>query len=246
MNMLPTRPLSLFKLLILTLSSYIKIFPHIIGLVALSSIGHLVIPLIFLQNPAIAGVITIGFILLTWFLFTAIIARAKVVLLGGKMKLGEAFRLARSRFLWMLGSNIVFLAIGAFLMLITFTLNLMFDLVHLHPFYLAISALIHVVLFVYLYFSIPEIALENATTLKAFKKSVQLVRHHWWRTFIALALVGMAILGGEALGILFTGKDRMLLFTGYHFALQLIFYPLIISVTILLLHDLKLRVEKHI
>jgi hypothetical protein len=246
MNTLPNHPLSVFQLLLATLSSYLKIFPHIIGLVTLSSIGHLIIPPLFLQNPALAGVATVGFILLTWFLFTAIIARAKVVLLGGKMKLREAFRLAKHRYLWMLGSNIVFFAIAAFLILITFALNLMFDLVHLHPVYLALSVILNVVIFVYLYFSIPEIALEKATTLRAFKQSIHLVRHHWWRTFIVLAVIGMAMLGFEALGILFTGKDRMMLFTAYHFVLQLLFYPLIISATILLLHDLKLRMERHI
>lgn len=243
MNKLPNHPLSIVQIIKAALTSYPKIFPQIIWLVALSSIGHLVIPPLLLQNAAFAGVATVGFILLTWFLYTTIIARAKVILLGGKMRITEAFRLAKRRYLWILGSNIIFFAVGAIVALVIFTLDLIFDLVNLHPAYLIFSIMISVIIFVYLYFTIPEIALEKATTLHAFEKSMHLVKHNFWRTFIVLALIGAAILGFEALGILFTGKDRMMLFTYYHFFLQLFFYPLIIATTILLLNDLKLRMD---
>lgn len=241
--MIPNKPLSLLNLLKAILLSYFKIFPHIIGLVVLSSIGHLVIPFFAMNNIAFAGVASVGFLLLTWFLYTAIISKAKVVLLGGDMTLSEAFRLAKRRYLWILASNMIFFGIGAILMLVIFALNLIFDLVNLHPVYLTLSMVISVIIFIYLYFAIPEIALEKITTIPAFEKSVRLVKHHWWRTFFVLGCVGAVILGFEALGVLFTGKDRMVLFTGYHFAVQLFFYPLIISATLLLLNDLKLRSE---
>jgi hypothetical protein len=243
MNTLPKHPLSVFGVLKATLMAYFKIFPKIMLLVAISSIGHLIIPPLARQNLAFAAVAAIAFIFLTWFLYTAIISRAKVTLLGGEMRLTEAFRLAKRRYLSILGSNIIFFAIGALLMLIIFALNLIFDLINLHPVFLVLSILLSVIILVYLYFAIPEIALEKITTVHAFEKSVRIVRHHWWRTFIVLALIGAAILGFEALGILFTGKDRMVLFTSYHFALQLFFYPLIIAATIILLNDLKLRME---
>lgn len=240
-NILPNQPLPLFPLILKTLSSYLKIFPHVFWLVVFSSVGHLVIPFLVKENLAYASVAMVGFIFLTWFLFTAIIAKAKTILLGGDMQFSEALRIAKRRYLWVLSSNVIFFAIGAFVMLVIFTLNRIFDLISLHPFYLVLSIIISVVIFVYLYFAIPEIALENKPAFPAFKASVRLVRHHWWRTFIVLALVGAAILGFEALGILFTGKDRMMLFVGYNFALQIAFYPLIITTTVLLLNDLKLR-----
>jgi hypothetical protein len=58
-----------------------------------------------------------------------------------------------------------------------------------------------------------------------------------------LIVPALLILGFEALGILFTGKSRMSLFTGYHFVMQIIFYPLIIAATIIVLNDLKLRFQ---
>lgn len=241
MRKLPTTPLSLFQLIKTILIAYPIIFPNIIGLVALSSIGHFIIPPLATQNLAFAAVAFVGFVLLIWFLYTAIICRANIALLGGHLELRQAFRLAKQRYLSVLGSNIIFFAIGALVMLVEFSLNLMFDLVNLHPAYLVISAIIDVTILIYCYFAIPEIALEHVAIMRAFKQSVRLVRHRWWRSFIVLALIGGAILGCEALGILFTGKSRMFLFTGYHFLLQIIFYPLIISATIVLLNDLKLR-----
>ncbi len=241
MKTLPTQPISLFQLIKTSIIAYFKILPQIIGLVVLSSLGHFVIPPLYLQDPAFAAIAFVGFVLLTWFLYTAIICRARICLLGGHIDFTHAFRLAKQRYLSVLGSNVIFFAIGALLILIQFALSLL-----LHPnLYFVLSAIINIVIFVFLYFAIPEIALEHSPILKSFKKSVRLVRHHWWRTFIILALVGAAILGCEALGILFTGKSRMFLFTGYHFLLQVVFYPLIIAVTILLLNDLELRNPKY-
>lgn len=243
MRKLPTTPSSLFRLIKTIIIAYPAIFPQIIGLVAISSLAHLVIPPLFIQNPAFAGVAFVGFVLLTWFLYTAIICRANIALLGGHLTLKQSFRLAKQRFLYVLGSNIIFFVIGVFVLLAEFALQLAFDLLRLHPVYLFISIIIDVIIFVYLYFAIPEIALEHTSILEGFKKSVRLVKTHWWRTFIILALISAMILGVEALGILFTGKSRLLLFTGFHFLQQLIFYPLIISATVVLLNDLKLRQE---
>lgn len=241
MRTLPTHPLSPLKLIMTVITSYSTVFPQIMLFVALSSIGHLIIPPLFMLNPAFAGVATIGFILLTWFLYTAILVKSKVALLGGRMTTAAALRSARQHYLAILGSNLIFFAIGIFMWLIVYALQLIFDLVDLHPVYLILSAAINIAIFVYLYFAIPEIALERITIVGAFEKSVRLVKNHWWRTFIVLAFFGAVILGFEALGILFTGKSRLLLFTAYHFAIQFIFYPVIITTTLVLLNDLKLR-----
>ena len=133
----------------------------------------------------------------------------------------------------------MFFAIGAFLILIEFALTLLLDLVDHYPFYMVVSVGINLFIFVTLYFAIPLIALENSPVLAAFEYSFRLVRHNWWRTFIVLFIVAMFILGFEALGILFTGKSRLFLFTGYHFIAEIIFYPLIISATLILLNDLN-------
>lgn len=241
MKTLPTQPLSVIQLIILAIKSYGRIFPSIIWLVALSSVWHLIIPHLFLKNPAFAGVGMVGIILLTWFLYIVILAKSNIALNGGKMTNTAAFRLAKHRYLSVLGSNIIFFAVGIFTTLIIFSLNLLFDLVDLHPIYLILSISLKAVIFVYLYFAIPEIALEKISIVSGFIKSMRLVKNNWWRTFIVLAFTAAVILGFEALGILFTGKDRMFLFTSYHFILQCIFYPLIIATTLILLNDLKLR-----
>ena len=241
MRRLPTTPVSLVRLIKTMLIAYPVLLPRIIGLVALSSLGHLIIPPLFTYNHTFAAVAAVGFVLLTWFLYTAILCRANIALLGGSLALPAAFRLSRQRYLSVLGSNLIFLAIGTLIFLLEFALNLAFDLFKLHPISLLVSVVINISIFIYCYFAIPEIALEHIPIIGAFRRSLRLVRHHWWRTFIVLALIGGAMLGVEALGILFTGKNRMLLFTGYHFLIQLVFYPLIIAATVVLLNDLKLR-----
>jgi hypothetical protein len=203
-----------------------------------------VIPLLMRENPAYAGVATVGFVLLTWFFYTAILAKAKAILSNEKISTQQAFQLAKERYLWILGSNIIFFTVAIFLVLTIFTLNVIFDLTNLHPMYLILSVMISLVIFVYLYFAIPEIASEKISLFNAFERSIRLVRHHWWHTFIVLGFFAAVILGFEALGILFTGKNRMILFTAYHFLLQLLFYPLIIAATLVLLNDLKLRIRE--
>jgi hypothetical protein len=244
MRTLPTTPLSLFQTVKAIIVAYPKIFAQTFLLVVVSSLWHWVVPPLYLVNPAYAAVAFVGAVLLTWFLYTAVIARANLALMGGRMDLHSALRVAKKRFLYVLGSNLIFFAIGLLLALTIFELNLIFDLTKLHPMYLLLSVAIVLSLFVYFYFAIPEIALENAYVLAGFERSVRLVRYYWWRTFIVLGLTVAVILGFEALGILITGKSRIMLFTTYHFLLQVFFYPLIVSTTLILLNDLKLRQEQ--
>jgi hypothetical protein len=241
MKKLPTESVSLVNLVLSTFKAYFTIFPHIWLMVALSSAVHLVVPWFFVLNPTYGFVALIGFVLLTWFFYTAILNTAHIALEGGHMKFKAAFRLSRRRYLYILASNVLFFAIGLLLVVVEFGLNLLLDLVHQHPLFVVIIVLINVYIFIRLYFAIPLIALENVPVITAFIQSFKMERHSLWRTFIVLFILGMLVLGFEALGILFTGKDRMVLFTVYHFIMQLIFYPLIISATLLLLNDLKLR-----
>lgn len=240
-RILPHSPLSIIKLITVSIKSYFTIFPCIIGMVILSSVGHLAIAPIFLQNSAFGSIAAIGFVFFTWFLFTAIFAKTNAILSGDKMTTSGALQLAKRRYLWVLGSNIIFFGIGLIMLLLIYTMNLLFDLVNLHPIFLILSAILSIIIFTYLYFAVPEIALTNVAILKGFENSIRLVRYHWWRTFIVLALVGLAILGLEALGILFTGKSRLFFFSGYQCLAQIVLYPLIMSVTSVLLNDLKLR-----
>ncbi len=232
--------MKLYKLILTIIRNYFVIYPHIWILVALSSAAHLIVPWFFVLNPAYGLVAFIGFVLLTWFFYTAILNTSQVALQGGHMKLKAAFRLSRQRYLYILGSNLLFFAIGALLIVFEYGLNLLFDLVHQFPIFVGLIVIINVYIFVRLYFAIPLIVLDHGMRIwAAFVESFQMVRHHWWQTSIVLFLVAMVILGFEALGILVTGKDRMVLFTLYHFLLQMLFYPLIISATLVLYRDLK-------
>lgn len=237
-----TTPLSLFKLIGASLRAYPAIFPSIALLVILSASLHLIVPWILLNNIFIGGVVLLAYVLITWFLFTAVLTLADSVLqYDHKLTLKSAFAIARQRFLFVLASNIVFFAIGLFVILFEYALDLFFDLVHQYPLFVVASLIINVVIFVLLYFAIPLIIIDRMRIFAAFERSVKIVRGNWLRTFIVLAFMGAIILGFEALGILFTGQQRMLLFTFFHFFMEIIFYPLIIATTLILLNDLKLR-----
>lgn len=244
MNLYPTTQTSIIKLLINTFKAYPLIFKQVWPLVLISSAAHLIIPLLFVLNPAFGGVAIIGFVLLTWFFYTAILYIANVAIEGGHMKFPAAYRIARQRFLAILASNLIFFAIGAFFFVVEYGLNLLFDLIHQHPLFILAAVAINVFIFIKLYFAIPLIALEHSPVFKSFERSVSLVKKHGWRAFISLGIVGLIILGLEAIAVLFTGTNRMYLFTICHFVIQMICYPLIISVTLMLLHDLKLRATK--
>lgn len=238
------KPSSLIKLLKQTAQAYPIITPKIFVLVVLSALLQLVIPWLFVWKEPIGFVGLLAFVLLTWFFYTAVLMTARAALMHQPLSYQDAFALARQRFLRVLGSNIIFFAVGAFALLFEFALDLLFDLIHQSPFFVAISLAINVFVFVMLYFAIPLIVIEGGTSIiPAFERSVRLVTHNWWRTFIVLAVVGAIILGFEALGVLVTGQHRMLLFTVYHFVLQVIFYPLIVAATLVLLQDLQLRYQ---
>ncbi len=241
MTKYPTTPLSIVNLVITTFKAYPTLLPQVWLLVLLSALVHFIVPPLFMVNPTWGGVAFIGFILFTWFLYIAIIAIAHVALQGGHLALPSAFRIARHRYLWVLGSNIIFFAIGALFFVVEYGLNLVLNIIDQHPLFVLIVVAINLFIFVLLYFAIPLLALEHTRILKAFEHSARLVKNNWWRTFIVLAVIGLFILGFEALGVLFTGQNRMVLLTVIHFLNQLIFYPLIISATLILLNDLKLR-----
>ncbi|MDF3055105.1 MAG: hypothetical protein K0Q74_1012 [Gammaproteobacteria bacterium] len=242
---LPKEPLSIINIILLTLKAYPKVVPRIWMFVALSSVGHLVIPWLYQINPAFAAVALFGFVLLTWFLYPIIMWLVEAEFEGGAhMPHSVAYQMARERYLSILGSNLVFFAIGLFVALVIYGLDLVFHLIGHHPFFFAISIALSLYIFIMLYFAIPCIVIEKNVVIGAFFRSIALVKNNWWRTFVPLALIGLAILGFEALGILFTGKARMFLFTGYNFILQMLFYPLIVTVTLVMLNDLVLRHQK--
>ena len=84
---LPSKPLSLVKLVKTTFQAYPTIFPDIWLLVVFSAAIHLVIPWFFLMNITYGAIVFIGFVLFTWFLYTAILCSSSVALHGGHMKL---------------------------------------------------------------------------------------------------------------------------------------------------------------
>ncbi|MFT3742307.1 MAG: hypothetical protein QM752_06545 [Gammaproteobacteria bacterium] len=242
---LPTQPVSWIRIIALTVRAYFKIFVPIFWLVLISALVHLIIPWIFRVNIYYGLVGLLGFMLLIWFLYTAVLHIAQIALKNqGRLPLRNAFVMARKRYLLVLGSNIIFFAIGLFLVLIEYTLNLAFDIFHEYPLSFFVSALIDIYLFIYLYFAIPSLILDNSPIIASFERSVHLVRYNWWRTLILLGGVGLVLLGAEALGILITGKERMILFTLWHFMIQVIFYPLIVALTLVLYHDLTLRLQQ--
>lgn len=244
---LPKLPTSIVNLVITALKVYPRVFKRVLWLVVLSSVGHLIIPFLFELNLYFFLVACVGFILLTWFLYPVIMWLAEIEIEGGHMPFHAAYKVARQRYLTLLGSNIIFFGIGLFAALLIYALNLAFDLVGQHHIFLALSIGLSIYVFIMLYFAIPSIVMDKNVIIGSFYRSVYLVKDNWWRTFIPLALIALAILGFEALGILFTGKLRIFLFTGYHFIVQVIFYPLIVVMTLLLLNDLHLRYQrKHI
>src|SRR5689334_10724790 len=100
MRLLPTTPLSLLQLLKTLPRAYFRIFQHTLLLVIVSSLGHLLVPLLFLQEGAYGGVASVGFILLTWYLYAAILQRSNTALLSKHLPpLSTTLKAAQGRFL---------------------------------------------------------------------------------------------------------------------------------------------------
>lgn len=237
------QPFSFWSLLTQIVLAYPKVLKEVFVLSAVASAYHLVLPWIYFKNQTVAAVCLLGAALLIWFLYTAVICRADVVIKGGHMSYSAALKLARNRFLSVMTSNLAFLGIGALAFLVEFTLDRIFDLFTNYPISLVVALFINVYVFVITYFAIPLIALDNRRALDAFAFSVQLVRYRFWRVLILLGLSVLPFLGFEALGIFLTGLYPMLLLTAGHFVLQLFLFPLIVTTTLFLMYDLKLRLS---
>lgn len=237
----PSQPMSLMQVIKHILAYYPRILKDVFWLIVLSASVHLIVPVVFLLNDTMGWVFLIGSVLVTWYMFGAILYRSDAMLKGKFVSFAEAFQVSRTRYLAILFGNVIFFGIIAVSLLVEFSLGSLLEFVHLNNVSLMISVIFDALIYALIYFVIPVIVLDGVGVFCAFQQSARLVWHSWWRAFIVMFGVLLVILGLFAFGILITGWNRIYLFTVYDFVFQIVAYPLIIASTLVMLNDLKLR-----
>jgi hypothetical protein len=244
MARLAMTPLAYHQLIKNSFAAYPFVFKKAWPLFLLAPLPHLILPLLFVYNQTFGWAALFGSILFTWYIFAVILFRVSAGLYGTAVSYTDAFSVAVSRYIKVLGGNVLFFAalliIGLAEFSIWLTVDVMFSSVALMGAFIIIDAF----LFTLIYFAIPIIVLDKLNVLPAFGHSAILVKRSWFRTFMVLLSILMVIMGLGMFGILLTSTNRMLLLTLFDYVYQLVAYPLIISVTLTLLNDLKLRTPK--
>lgn len=244
MARLARTPLTYHELVKNSFAAYPFVFKKAWPLFLLAPVPHLILPFLFIFNPTFGWAALFGSILFTWYFFTVILFRVSAGLHGTPMSYSQAFASSVSRYLKVLGGNVLFFVALLVIGLAEFSIWLTVDVVFSSVALMAVFIVIDAILFTLIYFAIPIIILDKLNVLPAFGSSAILVKRSWFRTFMVLLTMLVVILGLGMFGIILTSTNRLLLLTLFDYIYQLLAYPLIISVTLTLLNDLKLRTPK--
>lgn len=244
MLQLPKTPSSIGQKLKNSFRFYPIVFRQIWWIFLISALVHIINPWFFKFNMTVGWVVFVGFVLVVWFFFAAILWRADAVMHGKTQTYAESFRIARFRYLFVLGGNLVFFVIVAVVFLVEKAVISASELIHLNVLFTVISVIIDSYFFLLIYFAVPLIVIDRCSILTAFEKSIRLVWGHWWSTFFVMIIPMILIILIAFFGIILTGEHRFILLTVYDFFYMLLIYPFIVTSTLVALNDLKIRKQQ--
>jgi hypothetical protein len=220
---------------------YVQIFKHILGLVALAALLQAFVSLLVPENPTVGLAVSLLGSLVSMFLYAWILYRADSVLMNRSETTHHALRVAKKTFLPLIGVLAVYLVLMIVLALFGFGMQMLGKLIHLTL--LLTIATLGLVLFVLtlIAFTMPAVVLDRFPIFKSFEYSIRLVWRNWWRTF-GIILIFVIPVGLLSLLIpLLPPRGNLAFITFYEFVYHMITYPLMISLILILYHDLKTR-----
>jgi hypothetical protein len=236
-----TVPTPFFKMIKKVAFFYVHVFKKIFWLVVLASLLQAVVPALIPEEPTVGLAVNILSALVLMFFYAWILARADSLLLGRVTEtIQDALQVAKKRFLSILGALVVYLVLAFAIVLLGIALHRLGTLWNIDFLMLLILAAIGIFFYILFFFSIPSIVLDRLPVLRGFEYSARIVRGHWWRTFgiIIIFIIPLIVL---SLSILLLPTRNLGVITLYEFIFHIIMYPLVVSITLVLYHDLKSR-----
>ncbi len=246
MSKLAAAPSSIVKTMGACFRHYPIIFKNIWLFALISAVLHLGGPFLIRKSPNvfIAWCLLGLLALLTWFLYTAILHRAQAALNEKPLSLTNALNMAIKQFMHVVLGNLIFLGIAAVIILLNIFYVQVVGMSNLLTWSNLVPAIVDIAIFLYIYFALPLIILDRTGVLLAFEDSLHLVAGNWWRTFIILLPIVILMVLFALVNYGFNSYYTSHYFFIIDFIYQLLFYPLIISVTLTMLNELKLRKRK--
>jgi hypothetical protein len=233
------KPLTFFGAVKEVALLYVHLFKPIVGIVLLAALVQVVVAIVTPQNPVVGGAISILGIIVNLFFYAWILYRADSILMNRPETIKDALRVAKKRFLYLLGVFVIYILLTLLLVLFAFGMQLLGSLLHLKILFAIITICLALFVFVLLTFSMPAVVLDQMPVLKSFEFSAKLVWHHWWHTFgvILIYLIPVVLLSFAIVFFLYT--RNIFIITALEFIYHIITYPLMVALILVLYHDLK-------
>lgn len=234
------KPLSFFEAVKEIAIFYVKVFKHIFLLVVLASLLQAIVSALMPENPSVGLAISILSSVVAMFFYAWILYHANTVYLNEPVKPKESLNHAKKRFLPLIGVLLLYILLVAVLTAFAFALQLLGASFHIEYITIALVVLLFIFIFTLLALTMPALVLDNLSAYRSFEHSVKLVWGHWWRTFglIIIFVVPIILL---SLAVLLIPTRNILWITLYEFIFHILTYPLMISLIIVIYHDLKTR-----
>jgi hypothetical protein len=243
MSRLKTVPSSILAVMAASFCNYPRVLKSVWLLTFMIAILHLVLPFLMraIHNLQLVWCSAILMMLLTWFFYAAILYKAQASLEERPLSTKNALLNIIKRLLPIMAGNIIFLAIiGIAIILNIFYLRVA-NLSTLWAWPIIVPIVIDIILVICIYLAVPLIVVKNMGVLSAFKESTRLVAGNWLRTLIvllpAIILIIVFALLNYGLNKYYTSD----FFFVVDFIYQLLIYPLMVSTTLVVMHDLQLR-----
>lgn len=239
-----TKPLPFFKLMQEVASLYLHIFKQVFWLIFLAALIQAFVSIFMPQNPTLGLAISLLSLIVATFFYAWILHQADSIYMNRADSIQDSLHIAKRRIMPLL--VVLFLYILLFLVLGIFgfgmqKLGTLFEAQKRAEIIFAIiSIAVLVYVLTFIAFTMPAVVLDSMSALKSFEYSVKLVRGHWWKTF-GILLIAMIFVALISLGILNLPSRNIWVVTLYDFIADLIIYPLMVSVTLVLYHDLRAR-----
>jgi hypothetical protein len=234
------KPMSFFEAVKEIAVFYVHVFKHIFFIVVLAALVQAGVSAFMPENPTIGLAISILASVVAMFFYAWILYHADNIYMNRGETIKDSLKVAKHRFLPLLGVLGIYLLVALVLGLFAYGLQLVGKMLGAQYFFGVIALALVLFVFTLLAFTMPSVIIDETPILKSFERSARLVWGHWWHTFgIILVYIIPVIL--VSLAILVLPSMNIFTMTLYEFIYHIITYPLMIALVLVLYHDLKAR-----
>lgn len=234
------KPLTFFETVKAIIVFYGYVFKYLIGLVILASIAQGLVSIIMPANPTIGLAISVLASIVYIFFYAWILSHANGILMGSDPKVRESLKVAKSRFLQLVTLLALYLVLAFVLILFGMGMNLVGSVLGIPQIFGLLTLIIFIVIFTFLAFAMPSLIIDDEPAVKSFEYSIRLVWGHWWH-LVGLFLLFVIPVITLSLGVMLLPSKNIFAITLYEFFVHIMTYPLMISLVLVIYHDLKTR-----